>query len=389
MSAPTSGPDLDAPVHRLLLACLRARWDPTALEAARALAAEPALDWEALTRLAQAERISPLLYAVGRHAEWLPGPVLERLRRDYMLTAARNALYLGALARALARLEAAGIAAIVLKGAALAETLYEQIAVRPLGDLDLLVQREDGAAALAALAELGYAPLDPEARPGAALAWENEVCLTCPQPLPHLLEIHWSLFDSPHYQQRLAMDWFWDTAQRATVGGREALILGPEAQLVHLCGHLALHHEGQGWLWHHDIAELLARRGATLDWGLALEQAERGELVVAMQTVLGRVAAAWQAPIPPAALARLAALRPSPAEMRAMAPLSAPSATVAGRFWADLAAMPGWRARLRYALESLFPSSDYMRQRYAIRHGWLLPLYYPWRWWVGLVQRRR
>ena len=56
------------------------------------------------------------------------------------------------------------------------------------------------------------------------------------------------------------------------------------------------------------------------------------------------------------------------------------------RFWYDLASMPGWRPRLRYALVHLFPGRDYMRQRYPLRHPRLWPLTYPYRWLHGLFQ---
>jgi hypothetical protein len=54
------------------------------------------------------------------------------------------------------------------------------------------------------------------------------------------------------------------------------------------------------------------------------------------------------------------------------------------RFWTDLAGITGWRQRLRFARTNLFPSAAYLRQRYAIPHPLLVPLYYPYRWWRGL-----
>ncbi|MER3458636.1 MAG: hypothetical protein C4309_08450, partial [Chloroflexota bacterium] len=55
-------------------------------------------------------------------------------------------------------LEAASIPAIVLKGPALALTIYPDPALRVIGDLDLLVRREQVEQAMAALHSLGYGP---------------------------------------------------------------------------------------------------------------------------------------------------------------------------------------------------------------------------------------
>ena len=50
--------------------------------------------------------------------------------------------------------------------------------------------------------------------------------------------------------------------------------------------------------------------------------------------------------------------------------------------------MPDWRQRLHFARANVFPSADYMRQRYGVRHPLLLPIYYPWRWLRGLLGLR-
>ena len=281
-------------------------------------------------------------------------------------------------------LAAQQIAVILLKGAALAETIYGNIAVRPMGDLDLLVHREDVAAALAALRAAGWEAVDAEARDGLTLAYEVEIALQKPGPIPVLLEIHWGLLDSPHYQHTLPLTWFWDTAVAVEADGVNALALGPETLVLHLCAHLALHHGGHGLLWLHDVAEVLHAYGDRLDWDEVLARGQAWDLVLPLQHILARVARDWEAPIPAEVMARLAALRPSPDEARVYAWLTAPERPVAQRFYADLASMPGWRDRLRYGWGSLFPARAYMIQRYGIPHPLLTPLYYPYRWLVGL-----
>ena len=64
--------------------------------------------------------------------------------------------------------------------------------------------------------------------------------------------------------------------------------------------------------------------------------------------------------------------------------LTASERPVAQRFYADLASMSSWRERLRYGWGSVFPSADYMRQRYGISNALFVPLSYPYRWFLGL-----
>jgi len=364
--------------------CLRTRWERAALEAAQALAAQPNLPWDRVRRITQMENLAPLLYIILRQRQWAPPAVEEDLRRAYRDTVWRNTFLFQQLEDLLHALAARSVRVILLKGAGLSKTVYGRAGVRPLGDLDLLVRREDVPVALAALGQLGYRPVSCETHAGADLTFENEVMLSKEGAFQTPVELHWSLFDSPHHQQRLQMDRFWETALPTAVGDARTWVLAPEAQLLHLCGHLYLHHAGLGLLWRHDVAEVIGFYSDRIDWQELLLQAQVCDLVLPLQNVLTELAADWGVNIPSGVLARLQALPVSPKEAEVFGRLTSPQRPVAQRFWADLANMPGWPARLRYAWINLFPSAAYMRRRYGLRHRILLPLYYPYRWAIGL-----
>ncbi|MEP7359193.1 MAG: nucleotidyltransferase family protein, partial [Anaerolineales bacterium] len=198
------------------------------------------------------------------------------------------------------------------------------------------------------------------------------------------VEMHWSLFDSPHYQNRLGLDWFWQARQRVVIDGVPASVPEPGAHLLYLAGHLWLHHQGQGLLWWNDLAELAAGSQGTLDWEQVLGWAPACDLVLPLQQVAAGLAGEWAVPFPKLALARLLALRPSAAEQRVFARLTSAERSAGRRLWVDLATMPGWGRRMRFAWSNLWPSPAYMRMRYNIRHGLLTPLYYPYRWLLGI-----
>ncbi|MGC9348502.1 MAG: nucleotidyltransferase family protein [Anaerolineae bacterium] len=377
----------DQAILRLVILCLRGRWDDSALMAARVLTEERSLDWDTFLALAAAEGLAPLLYAVVRDEGIVPDDVARSLRQAYDANALRTTFLFHGLETVLRQLAEVGIDGVLLKGAALAKAVYGRAAVRPAVDLDLLVRPTDASGAIHVLQGLGYTRVEPEPRAGADLVYENEVMLSKPGPLDVLLEIHWSLFNSPYYQNELPLDWFWETTLRVQVGRTLARVLGPEAQILHLCGHLLLHHGGSTgprMLWLHDVAEVIHFYEETIDWNLLLTQTEACGLVLPVKQVLNRVFEAWRVTIPDSVLGRLNALRPSDDEARVFEQMSAGQRPVAQRFWDDLVTMPGWGQRLRYAMISLFPSASYMIHRYGIRHPLLLPLYYPYRWYVGL-----
>jgi hypothetical protein len=371
-------------IDAFLRACLRLRHDAAADEAVRNAARDLENDDEKLQAAIANARVGPLLHRAVGEMGIVSSRVGEALRQSYHLTALRNLLLLRELATCLRELAAATVPVLVLKGAALTETVYRNVSLRPMGDVDLLVRRADLATTRRVLEGLGYALEHTETYPGALAEYENELVLWKPARFPVFVDVHWSLFDSPYYQARIAMDWFWDTARPASINGVSTLVLGPAALLIHLCGHLALHHAITGVLWWHDVAEVLHCCRDDIDWPVLLSRTQQYGLVLPVRTVLTQVAEGWGAPIPSDVLRALYAQEYSPEESRVFTRLTAAERPAGHRFWTDLTTMPGWRQRLRFARTNLFPSATYMRQRYRIRHPLLLPLYYPYRWLRGL-----
>jgi len=365
--------------EELLLRLLALPW---ASRPASAPLAEP--EASAVARLALAQGLGPLLYGRLRGQDVFPPAAMSELRRAYYDNAGRSARLWHALETAIRALIQAGIPTLLLKGAALVPLVYHNPALRPMGDLDLLVRPADADAALATLAGLGYRPQQHEPAPRSIRTYENEIMLGR-EGAPAPLELHWGLFDSPYYQSHLPMEWFWQTARPVCIGDIVVQVLGPEAQLLHLCGHLLLHHSVEARpLWLHDIAEVVACYQEGIDWPMLLEQARACDLLMPLQQVLPRIACDWQAPIPAIVLERLATLRPSRAEERIQTRLSSGPRPAGRRLLDDLADTPGWLHRLRLAWVNLFPTPTYMQQRYCIRYRLLVPLFYPYRWFLGL-----
>lgn len=374
----------DASVDRFLILCLQGRRDPAARDAARAMVARQTWTWEDFLHAVQSEALGPLLRQALKGEPFVPPPVRQELDKCYYQVLAQNLLLERELEALLRGLHEAGVSTTLLKGAALIHTVYADIALRPMADLDLLVQRRDLAAALRVLEHAGYTPVHIEPRPGATFAYESEIALAKSGAIETVVELHWSLFDSPYYQHKIPMKWFWQTAIATEVGGAPALTLGPEAQLLHLCGHLVLHHAGRELLWLWDIVEVVHHFRAQLDWTTLLTRAQAYDLVLPIRQTLPRLASEWGAPIPASVLEQLSVLEPSEREVHVFNQLHTETRPVGQRFWSDLTHLPSWRQRLRFAWHHLFPSPTYMRHRYRVPRLLLVPLYYPYRWFRGL-----
>ncbi len=340
-------------------------------------------EWDLVTEIATSYRVAPLLYQELKDQSIVPTTVRMALQREYLGVARRNLFLFHELNKVLEHLNEAGIQTLVLKGAALAETIYGNIALRPMGDIDLLVSPEDAARALDSLADAGYVP-GTEPQHGMALVYENEVALHKPGMESYLLEIHWALFDSPFYQQ-MPLDWFWQTRQVVETPTGSFYKLSPSAEVLYLCGHLALHHAHEPvMLWLNDLAMILEHQQEKIDWSVFLEQTEAYHLVLAVRKTLETLLVDWEAAVPLNVVQALQELEVSTEEQKAFAAQTAVNRPVAQRFWSDLSQMPTWRERLNYAGISLFPSPAYMRERYQAELTDFLPYLYLHRFWRGL-----
>jgi hypothetical protein len=126
-----------------------------------------------------------------------------------------------------------------------------------MGDLDLLIRHEQLPAAAEALVSLGNSQ-DASFNASGTLAFENAIPYTKNGDEQLLLDIHWNLFSWIFYSKTLPLKWFWETALCADSGLSPAGILGPEAQVLYLCGHLSKHQsEGPDLLWLNDIDEVV------------------------------------------------------------------------------------------------------------------------------------
>lgn len=340
-------------------------------------------DWARVTALADQARLGPLLYHAIRDQERVPGAVEETWRVAYLSAALYNTLLYQAWEAVAERFVAANIPVILLKGAALAETVYENRALRPFGDVDILVRREHVKAAVAVLTTAGYTASHRSLADVSHLNLGGELVFHKSGDHDTSIDLHWTLIDLPYYARRLAMDWFWATARPLSIGRSPTLTLGPEALVLYLSAHLALHHDPDlpnSLLWWLDLVHVFDHYSTEIDWELVLAKAAEFEIVLALQRLLPRLSAEWGAPIPALALETLAEMPASAGERRVMTWLQTRDSPAAPRFLGDLATAASWSERLRIGLAYLFPSPAYMRQQYTIQHRWLTPFYYPYRW---------
>jgi hypothetical protein len=368
----------DDATRTLLWPCLRCLWDPSALETMRAILARGEVDWDSLCQTARRESLEPLLYRIVRGHGLVAPTVEQEWQRVYYTNALRSDRLFHELQDVMRRFAAADVDVLLLKGAALAQTVYGDIAARPMADLDLLVPEDQVELAQAVLADLNYGSASSEPWPGFARRYRNALAYARPSAgtPPYLVGLHWGLLNVQYYERIPIQGWF-DRAQRVEVAGVAALVPAPEDHLVYLCGHLALHHRHDPALLRYcDIAMLLQHTGEALDWDAVVQRAVDWRLVISLQRTLARLEELWPGMMPASIIQEIAALQPMRIERWIHKWVDEPRDDHIPNVVPALVTMPGAMRRVGFLLEALFPSPAYMRQEYCPQYSGLSPRVY-------------
>ena len=103
-------------------------------------------DWKSVLRQAIRHRVAPVLHRTLESQQFrsvVPEEILQRLKRTYLHTLATNTRRLNNLAALIDHLTKHNIEIMVLKGAHLAEAIYPSPGLRPMGDIDILIDEKD------------------------------------------------------------------------------------------------------------------------------------------------------------------------------------------------------------------------------------------------------
>ncbi len=197
---------------------------------------------------------------------FIPPEINRKLERLFLSNTACNISHLENLAQLVRKLNAENIPVIILKGAALCETIYPHTGIRAFCDLDILIHKKDTPQVIETLKQLDYSIFHTHAQHHFSAFRRSG------RSLP--LEVHWNLVNdaSPFqkYAFKLSMDKLWQEAIPLKISGTDALGLSPEHQLTYLSIHMLKEgYSNRKWLL--DIYYLLEFSKGKMDWQKLLE----------------------------------------------------------------------------------------------------------------------
>lgn len=263
------------------------------------------LDWTRVVATARANRMPTLLHEVLSQRgllETLPDGPRTELVADAAKMAENAAVMSDSLAEYLGRAAAAGIPTVVLKGLSVSINVYGDPAMRPGGDIDVLVRPADVDASLRILDEMGVGRYWPNLMDDAYYSRHHLHQQRCTPDLKIWFEVHWAL---DHPLSLLTLDYaaMLDRTASGELLGQPVRNLSPADLLLSLAVHLVKHAVylpaivsrpdlarvtlADGMLMYYvDVAEAVTVLGDQIDWRLLVDLARAGGAVDITGSVL-------------------------------------------------------------------------------------------------------
>lgn len=308
-------------------------------------------------------------FALRRNEVSAEKSLLTYLRTARVREELRNDIYRSILKQTLTALSVVNIAVIVLRGSALADTVYEEAGSRHNHGIDFLVEEAHMQHATKVLLELGLKTAMQQ--PGVTLhhlRFEHETGLP--------VELHCKLFYLPHYDAPLRE--VWERSVPQILSGIQTRTLSPPDYLLYVCGHASYSSNRSNLRWVCD-SWYLAHRCQDRDWDILLSYAQKNGLILPFYAVLNYLAEHLEAPISAHTLNQLSRIvtQGNGAGYESIiisALANIPSLTRLLKQFGK-----SWQMRIALVKFALLPSSAYIRWRHHVLYPWLLPYYYLYR----------
>lgn len=343
-------------------------------------------NWDELIRQSRRHSVTPLLYHRIKAIDPTPGipaQVMQELRKIYLLSAESNIKRYNELSKWLRLIQNDGIPVIVLKGAALAELVYPNIALRPMFDVDLLIKAEDFWRIDEMLSGAGFKSDKRILLSKRHIHWVRHIAYM--SKAIHL-ELHPKIYELPNLRP-------WADVAHAKIASVDTLILGPEDLLLHACIHLLDHLYIRGdssarLIWWCDVAILLEFYQEKLNWDYVVSVVKEHEVEASMHRVL-RATSEWAGSYVPAEfLSQLEgdSVVVSINDIMNQVQVQSPKTDSLLSYMPFMSGIRSISDRIYHIFRSFFPCREYMMDRYALKTSNSVYFYYFIRMGLGVVR---
>jgi Uncharacterised nucleotidyltransferase len=275
---------------------LRAALMPGHEGAAAWTAVRPRIDVDHLP--GELHRLIPLLWKALADGG-IDDPDLSRLKGVYQFSWYRNQLLFADGAALIAALEAAGVRTMLLRGGAMAVAHHRDAGIRLMNDLDVLVTAADLDRSRRLAEAGGWWPLA-----GSKQFERREAAVTLQNREGRIIRLHWT--PSRNVPLPEASEAMWRRPVSVTFKHVETRVPSAADHLLYACIDGARANSGSTLRWIGDVTVLL-RVVPDINWDVLVAEARRHRVSLLIGEALRYLVDTFDAGVPPAVLAALAA----------------------------------------------------------------------------------
>lgn len=235
------------------------------------------------------KKLSPLIYYYNKN---ISEEIREQFAQDFKKIIFRNLAIMEEAKEVIKELKSQGLDFIMLKGWILSQTVYENIGLRPMDDIDILIKKSQRKAIANILSSLGY-----------------ERCF-CRKTNDTYLKKEIMLYIDIHYeiitltQLSKVVKWeeedVWRNALQVEIDGEEVRTLGTEENIIYLCYHLTFQHGCLELLSLIDIYKVIEHYQDEINWEKVILLSQKinlskcvGLVFLIINDYLGEVVPQW------------------------------------------------------------------------------------------------
>lgn len=249
------------------------------------------IDWPLFEKKARVHGVDTFIYySLKNHnlSALIPSETYKRFQEHYYEVAYQNSVFLDEIDKLSAIIDDK---IVLLKGMDLIQSLYPNIAIRSMSDIDILVDSKKDIDIWNKLKQNGFKkPFEETLKKlePSIVVCKSSLHSKIPQNnirchhLPGLfngkyyLEVHWNIFHSPHFSVESEIAW----EKSVPINSNKKIFrLSNELLLVHLCNHIYYHkHQFVLLRMLCDINELILKQSNFINWSEINEISNNSEL---------------------------------------------------------------------------------------------------------------
>ena len=339
-------------------------------------------DWQYIKYFSEGQGTAGFLYKIiKKHnlIDLIPEELYNHLQSIYFQTHTNNILALVQLKKVLACFKKEEIKTVLLKGIASAEFIYKDLGLRPMGDIDILVEPKRILDAEKILFDLGYVNNKPyKSKKVRAINIRKHLYAFVNTNI--IIELHKELISILQIY-RIPNDEIWRNLNMVNIENETAYIICTDKNIEYLSLHSILHFfrkEGRLNIFV-DLSELIKNEENNINWAQIVKNCKDYKISLPAYSALYLCKKYLNAPVPDDVLEKLKVKGENLDKLFLLLLDNQPEKIYFRtqiNYFKTILKIDGFKNKIMYMWTVAFPSKEYMIYNYKIKNKKFFFLYY-------------